>query len=82
MLQAFVNSCVGISACSQPRIEEGPIKMLERIRRIHKCDQGAAAVEYGFIVSLIVIAILASLGNFANGTQTMWNKVSNEVSAH
>lgn len=53
--------------------------MLELIRRINKCDQGATAVEYGLIVSLIVIAIMASLGNFAGTTQGMWNKVSNEV---
>jgi Flp pilus assembly pilin Flp len=41
----------------------GTNKMLERIRRIHKCDQGATAVEYGLIVTLIVIAMTASLGS-------------------
>jgi pilus assembly protein Flp/PilA len=79
MLQAFVNTCVGISGCSQPRIEEGSKKMLELIRRIRKCDQGATAVEYGLIVSLIVIAIAASIGNLGNGTQVMWNSVSEKV---
>lgn len=54
--------------------------MLERIRRIQKCNQGATAVEYGLIVTLIIIAMMASLGNVANGTQTMWNNVSNELS--
>ena len=58
----------------------GTNKMLERIRRIQKCDQGATAVEYGLIVSLIVIAMMASLGTVANGTRTMWKNVSNEVS--
>jgi pilus assembly protein Flp/PilA len=56
--------------------------MLERIRRIQKCDRGATAVEYGLIVSLIVVAITASLGTVANGTQAMWNNVWDEVSAH
>ena len=56
--------------------------MLEFIRRIQKCDQGTTAVEYGLIVTLIIIAMMASLGTVANGTQTMWNNVSNEVSAH
>ena len=60
----------------------GTIKMLELIRRIQKCDQGATAVEYGLIVTLIVIAMTASLGTVANGTQAMWNNVSSEVSAH
>jgi pilus assembly protein Flp/PilA len=56
--------------------------MLDFIRRIQKCNQGATAVEYGLIVTLFVITMMASLGNVANGTQTMWNNVSNEVSAH
>ena len=60
----------------------GTNKMLDFIRRIQKCDQGATAVEYGLIVSLIIIAMMASLGTVANGTQAMWNNVSNEVSAH
>lgn len=60
----------------------GTNKMLELIRRIQKCDQGATAVEYGLVVTLIVIAMIASLGTVANGTQAMWNNVSNEVSAH
>ncbi len=60
----------------------GTNKMLERIRRIHKCDRGATAVEYGLIMTLIVIAMIAFLGTVANGTQAMWNNVSSEVSAH
>ena len=56
--------------------------MLELTRRIQKCDQGATAVEYGLVVTLIVIAMIPSLGTVANGTQAMWNNVSNEVSAH
>ena len=60
----------------------GTNKMLELIRLIQKCDQGATAVEYGLIVSLIIIAMMASLGTVANGTQAMWNNVSNEVSAN
>ena len=55
-------------------------KMLERIRRIQKCDQGTTAVEYGLIVTLIIIAMMASLGNVANGIQDVLNKVSNELS--
>ena len=60
----------------------GTNKMLELIRLIQKCDQGATAVEYGLIVALIIIAMMASLGTVANGTQAMWNNVSNEISAH
>lgn len=53
--------------------------MLELIPRIVKCDQGATAVEYGLIVSLIVIAMIASLGNFAGSTQGMWNNVTTKI---
>jgi pilus assembly protein Flp/PilA len=60
----------------------GTNKMLEFIRRIHRCDQGATAVEYGLIVSLIVVATLVSLGNVSNGIQGVLNKVSNELSTN
>jgi pilus assembly protein Flp/PilA len=53
--------------------------MLELIRGIGKCQKGATAVEYGLIVSLIVIAMLVGLGAFADSAQKMWNKVSNET---
>jgi pilus assembly protein Flp/PilA len=58
----------------------GTNKMLERIRRIHKCDRGATAVEYGLIVTLIIIAMIPSLGTVANGIQDVLNKVSDELS--
>ena len=53
--------------------------MLDLIRRIRRCEQGATAVEYGLIVSLIVIAMFAALGNVAGSTISMWNEVSNKV---
>lgn len=59
---------------------KGTNKMLDFIRRIQKCDQGATAVEYGLIVALIIIAVMASLGTVANGIQDIWNKVSTELS--
>ncbi|WP_397598330.1 Flp family type IVb pilin [Sphingorhabdus sp.] len=55
-------------------------KMLDFIRRIQKCNQGATAVEYGLIVTLIIIAMIPSLGTVANGIQDVLNKVSNELS--
>jgi pilus assembly protein Flp/PilA len=54
--------------------------MLETIRRIARCEQGATAVEYGLIASLIVIAMLVALTNVADTTSGMWNTVSNKVS--
>jgi pilus assembly protein Flp/PilA len=56
----------------------GP-EMLVLIRRITRCEQGATAVEYGLIVSLIVIAMIAALQNTAGSTNNMWNSVSNKI---
>ncbi|NJM50570.1 MAG: Flp family type IVb pilin [Sphingomonadales bacterium] len=56
----------------------GP-KMLETIRGIFKCQQGATAVEYGLIAGLIVVVLIASLSNVAFSTSDMWNSVSNDV---
>jgi pilus assembly protein Flp/PilA len=56
----------------------GPV-MLESIRRIARCEQGATAVEYGLIASLIVIAMLVALSSVATTTSGMWNTVSTKV---
>ena len=43
------------------------------------CRRAATAVEYGLIVSLIVIAMIASFKMLANTTINMWDTVSNKV---
>lgn len=53
--------------------------MLKFIRGIASCQMGATAVEYGLILSLLVIAIMASLSNVADSTTNMWNDVSNDI---
>ena len=55
--------------------------MLELIRRIEKCEQGATAVEYGLIVSLIVLAMLGSLSSVAGNTTKMWDDVTNKITS-
>jgi pilus assembly protein Flp/PilA len=40
--------------------------------------KGATAVEYGLIVSLIVVAIIASVNGVANVTDRMWEHVRDE----
>jgi len=42
-------------------------------------QRGATAVEYGLIVSLIVIAMLVAFQNVASVTTNMWNEVSTKV---
>jgi pilus assembly protein Flp/PilA len=43
---------------------------------------GATAVEYGLIISLIVLAMISALGNVATKTNSMWSNVANEVTNH
>jgi pilus assembly protein Flp/PilA len=53
--------------------------MIRLLRKLDKDDRGATAVEYGLICSLIVIAIVGALHNFADTTVGLWNYVANNV---
>jgi pilus assembly protein Flp/PilA len=56
--------------------------MLSRIRNDLLDDTGGATVvEYGLIVSLVVFAVIASVGSVADRTIIMWNDVSRRVTA-
>jgi len=45
-------------------------------------QRGATAVEYGLIVSLIVIAMIAAFNSVANVTINMWENVSSQVESN
>lgn len=45
------------------------------MKDIVKDQHGAAAIEYGLIAALIVIAMSASLSSVADATIDMWNEV-------
>ena len=55
--------------------------MRNRIKRIASDISGATAVEYGLILAMIFLAMLAAVQNFGNSTISMWNNVSNKTSA-
>ena len=46
------------------------------LKHIGNDNSGATAVEYGLIVSLIVLAMVAALNGVANETINMWDYVS------
>ena len=48
---------------------------------IFKNEQGATAVEYGLILALIFLAMIAGVSTFGQTTSDMWNHVSNNVRA-
>ncbi|WP_203311121.1 MULTISPECIES: Flp family type IVb pilin [Sphingomonas] len=41
--------------------------------------RGATAVEYGLVVALIVIAMIAALKGVADANTNMWTQVSSKV---
>ncbi|MBO9670205.1 MAG: Flp family type IVb pilin [Sphingobium sp.] len=53
--------------------------MIRILRRLLASDKGATAVEYGLIIAMIVLAMLAALTNVATKTNGMWGNVANEV---
>ena len=53
---------------------------MRRFFSIFNDQRGATAVEYGLILALIFLAMVAGVSNFANTTINMWDHVANEVS--
>lgn len=45
-------------------------------------ERGATAIEYGLIIAMVVLAIMAALNNIATRTNAMWNNVATEVTKH
>ncbi|WP_448663796.1 Flp family type IVb pilin [Sphingomonas sp. CJ20] len=48
-------------------------------RKLSLDRRAATAVEYGFILALIVLAIIGSLQVLSSVTTSMWNNVSDQV---
>jgi pilus assembly protein Flp/PilA len=52
---------------------------MRRFSMLIKDDRGATAVEYGLILALVFIAMIAGVQAFASATTGMWSNVSNQV---
>lgn len=48
------------------------------LKRLVEDQSGATAIEYGLILSLIVIAMIAALQGVASTTVTMWGNVESK----
>lgn len=46
------------------------------IKRLYGDQAGATAIEYGLILSLMVLVMMSALESFADGSISMWNNVS------
>jgi pilus assembly protein Flp/PilA len=56
--------------------------MQERRRRLRQDEAGATAVEYGLIIAMIVLAMVAALSSVATKVNMMWNNVATEVTKY
>lgn len=50
-----------------------------RFRRLLRDDEGATAIEYGLIISLLVLAIIGGVNVFAQEATTMLNGIATAV---
>jgi pilus assembly protein Flp/PilA len=55
--------------------------MLRKLFTLHRDSRAATAIEYGLIVSLIVIAIIGAMSGVAGKTISMWGNVTNAVNS-
>ena len=46
------------------------------LTRLFRDEHGATAVEYGLILAMIVLAMIATLSGVANETIGLWGRVS------
>lgn len=51
------------------------------LKKLVDDQSGATAIEYGLILSLIVIAMIAALQGVATATVAMWGNVESKSSA-
>ncbi|WP_017665208.1 Flp family type IVb pilin [Porphyrobacter sp. AAP82] len=51
------------------------------LKRLVDDQSGATAIEYGLIVSLVVIAMIAALQGVATTTNNMWDSVQSKSMA-
>jgi pilus assembly protein Flp/PilA len=60
-------------------IVAGDKEMARRRSRLSQDERGVSAVEYGLIIALIVLAMVAALSQVASATTALWNNVSENV---
>ena len=53
--------------------------MIRKIVSLPRDAQGATTIEYGFILALVVLALMVALTSFAHTSVDIWGNVSNKV---
>jgi pilus assembly protein Flp/PilA len=60
-------------------LERGTLKMLSIIRKLARDTEGSNALEYGLIVGLISLAIVAGAGAAGTALGTIFNTVGTQI---
>ena len=55
--------------------------MVRFLNSLRKDDSGATAVEYGLILALIFLAMMAGVQSFGSTAIAMWDNISKTVAA-
>ncbi|MBK6800935.1 Flp family type IVb pilin [Novosphingobium sp.] len=55
--------------------------MTSILKRLFRDVRGTSAIEMGLICSLIILAMMTALQNFASESQLTWTNVSSKTSA-
>ncbi len=55
------------------------MELMTILKRIGRDTSGATAIEYGLIVSLVVIACMGALESVANSNTGLWATVTNKT---
>ena len=52
---------------------------IRSVGRMARDDSGVAAIEYAFLIALIALSILLSLGSVGNGVASRYNQIDTAV---
>ena len=55
--------------------------MASRLGRLWHDRRAATAVEYGFILAVVVLVMLVALHNLADTTTGLWNNMADKVTS-
>jgi pilus assembly protein Flp/PilA len=56
-------------------------RMMQSVRRFLREDDGAAIAEYGLLLAIVAVGLIAILTAFRNDIATWWNTMKDNITA-
>ncbi|HET6701995.1 MAG TPA: Flp family type IVb pilin [Gemmatimonadaceae bacterium] len=56
-------------------------RMIQGVRRFLREDEGAAIAEYGLLLAIVAVGLIAILTAFRNDIATWWNGMREDITA-